>query len=100
MSIAEKWITDPTINVHAMVFFFLLSIGCDWWGKQYHMAGTVACWMLVLATYELLSVGQTHKTMSQWQVIWQGQSVRDYWLSWIAQYAKVSAMICFMLHMK
>lgn len=100
MSIAEQWIKDPTINVHAMIFFFLLSITCDAWGKQWHMVAVVVGWMIWLGSIEGLSIYQTTKTVSQNQVIWQGMSVRDYWLSWIAQYSKVSAMICFILHMK
>lgn len=100
MSVAELWATFGTIDWQAMVTCFLISIICDAWGKQWHMAGLVTCWLLFLAGYEIWCVRQTHHTMSQWQVIWQTQSVRDYWLSWIGQYAKVSAMIFFMLHMK
>lgn len=64
------------------------------------MVGIVLCWMIILGLFELLCVQQTGETVSEWQVAWQAKSVRDYYLSWIGQYAKVSAMIYFMLHMK
>lgn len=100
MSVAELWATFGTIDWQAMVSCFLISIICDAWGKQWHMAGLVALWLILLAIFEIICVKQTGHTMSQWQVAWQKYSVRDYWLSWIGQYAKVSAMIFFMLHMK
>ena len=100
MSVAELWAQAKTVDWQAMVFFFLLSIVCDAWGKQWHMVGIVSLWLLTLGLIEILAVEQTGKTVSQWQIIWQGHSVRDYWLSWVGQYAKVSAMIFFMLHMK
>jgi hypothetical protein len=101
MSIAEQWVKEGTISWIPVVVFFLLAAGFYAWGKQWHMATYVALIVVLgLGVMELICKMQTGKTMSQWEVIWSGQSVRDYILSWCGHASLLMAIYCLGHHFK
>ena len=83
-----------------MLIFFLIALGANLWGKQWHMAGFIASVCVCLGIAELWCKLQTGHTLSQWHIIWSQDSYRDFILSWVMVISLLMALVMLSHHLK